>query len=100
MNSKPRKWRSEDYKAFVRGQPCLYKNWLGRDCDGPVEAHHVRKGTDGGTALKPSDGFSVPLCNRHHQMIEGHPEWLDEDFIVFKEMVILLMAYIANRREG
>jgi hypothetical protein len=33
-----------------------------RQCD-PA---HVRRGTDGGTGLKPSDCWVVPLCHAHH----------------------------------
>jgi hypothetical protein len=36
-------------------------------CDlGPIECAHVRSGTDGGMALKPSDGWAISLCSRHH----------------------------------
>jgi hypothetical protein len=41
---------------------------------GPVEAMHVRSGTDGGMGLKPSDRFTVPGCHdchvRSHQVGE------------------------------
>ena len=32
----------------------------------PIECAHVRSGTDGGTALKPSDCLCLSLCNFHH----------------------------------
>lgn len=32
----------------------------------PIECAHVRGGTDGGTALKPSDRWCISLCSRHH----------------------------------
>jgi hypothetical protein len=32
----------------------------------PVECAHVRTGTNGGTALKPSDGWVISLCRHHH----------------------------------
>lgn len=31
-----------------------------------IECAHVRAGTDGGTAIKPSDWWTVPLCSVHH----------------------------------
>ena len=58
--------RSIEHLQFVRGLPCLA---CGRRP--PSEAAHVRVGTDGGTAQKPSDKFAVPLCagchGRQHQ---------------------------------
>ena len=32
----------------------------------PIECAHVRSGTDGGTALKPSDRWCISLCSSHH----------------------------------
>ncbi len=32
-------------------------------------AHHIRKGTDGGMGLKPSDMYAVPICNTCHREI-------------------------------
>lgn len=37
------------------------------ECEGHIEAAHVRTGTDGGTGIKPSDSFSIPLCQRAHR---------------------------------
>jgi hypothetical protein len=32
----------------------------------PIECAHVRSGTDGGVALKPSDRWAISLCHEHH----------------------------------
>jgi hypothetical protein len=32
----------------------------------PVECAHVRSGTDGGMARKPSDHWAISLCSGHH----------------------------------
>ncbi len=32
----------------------------------PIEAAHVRTGTDGGMGMKPSDSWSISLCAPHH----------------------------------
>lgn len=53
--------RQVQHLAFVRQLPCVV---CGRVA--PSEAAHVRTGTDGGTALKPSDRYAVPLCARCH----------------------------------
>ena len=36
----------------------------------PIECAHVRRDTDGGTGLKPSDRWTISLCRDHH--IEQH----------------------------
>lgn len=54
--------RSRSHLDFIRGLPCCA---CGR---GPrSEAAHIRAGTDGGMGIKPSDQWTVPLCNRHHR---------------------------------
>ena len=38
------------------------------NCDGmPIEAAHVRTGTDGGAGMKPSDRWAISLCSAHHR---------------------------------
>lgn len=49
--------------AWIRTLPCVIRD---ADCEGNIEAAHVRAGTDGGMGLKPSDKHSVPLCSWHH----------------------------------
>lgn len=53
-------FRSEEYLDFIRQQSCLICSRHQAD------PHHWRKGTDGGTGLKPSDFFCIPLCREHH----------------------------------
>ncbi len=36
----------------------------------PIECAHVRRGTDGGCSLKPSDRWVISLCKFHH--LEQH----------------------------
>lgn len=54
------------HRAWVRRHHCCVPGCLQR----PIECAHVRGGTDGGVALKPSDRWSVSLCRDHH--IEQH----------------------------
>lgn len=52
--------RDKNHLAFIRSLPC---------CVCPniySEAAHIRKGTDGGMGLKPSDCWTVPLCRTCH----------------------------------
>jgi hypothetical protein len=59
---KPQPWvRSRGHLAFVGSLPCLA---CGRP--GPNEAAHVRSSTDGAAGRKPSDRYTVPLCERCH----------------------------------
>lgn len=51
------------HRKFVRGHACCVPGCQ----DGPIEFAHVRTGTDGGTALKPSDTHGISLCVEHHR---------------------------------
>lgn len=48
------------HRDFVRSLSCLVCG------NRPVEFAHVRAGTDGGTGMKPSDWWGVPLCHSCH----------------------------------
>ena len=62
--------RSEGFKQFVRGYPCLIAGINGHACDGKIQFAHVRKGNDGGLGVKPSDCHGVPMCDRAHIRIQ------------------------------
>lgn len=50
------------HRAWVRGFPCVVPGCE----DGPIEAAHCRRNTDGGTSLKPHDKWVFPACRKHH----------------------------------
>ena len=51
------------HRAWVRRHDCCV-----RGCKRtPIECAHVRSGTDGGTGMKPSDGWTISLCEFHHR---------------------------------
>ncbi len=54
------------HRAWVRRHQCCVPGCLRR----PIECAHVRRDTDGGVSLKPSDRWSISLCRDHH--IEQH----------------------------
>lgn len=54
---------NERHLAWIRRCPCAVRN---ADCEGPVVPHHVRRETDGGAGMKPSDRWAVPLCAFGH----------------------------------
>lgn len=61
----PAQIRSSGHLTFIRGFACSI---LGKhECQGKIEAAHVRGGTDGGLSLKPSDCFVIPLCSEAHR---------------------------------
>lgn len=50
------------HRAWVRRHRCSVPA-----CEAlPIECAHVRTGTDGGQALKPSDRWTISLCREHH----------------------------------
>ena len=50
------------HRAWVRRHHCSVPGCLLV----PIECAHVRRGTDGGVALKPSDRWVISLCRDHH----------------------------------
>ena len=65
----PRKSNSRTcaaHRAWVRRHRCCVRGCLRV----PIECAHVRKGTDGGLGLKPSDKWTISLCQSHH--LEQH----------------------------
>ena len=55
--------RCPAHLAWVRGFACSIPR-----CNGePIEAAHVRTGTDGGMGMKPGDQWVISLCASHHQ---------------------------------
>jgi hypothetical protein len=67
--SGPRKTTSRScaaHRAWVRRHRCSVHG-----CSRlPIECAHVRTGTDGGLGLKPSDKWTISLCQFHH--LEQH----------------------------
>ncbi|MHB9879138.1 DUF968 domain-containing protein [Pacificimonas sp. ICDLI1SI03] len=54
--------RCPSHTKWVGGHACVVPGCNGR----PIEVMHVRKGTDGGTGLKPSDIWTISGCQYHH----------------------------------
>ena len=58
--SKYKAHRNQKYLSWLREQNCVVSNKKAQ-C-----AHHIRLGTNGGTGIKPSDYFCLPLINEYH----------------------------------
>lgn len=58
--SKHNSHRNPKYLTWLRKQKCVASGNKAQ-C-----AHHIRLGTNGGSSLKPSDYFCIPLLNEYH----------------------------------
>ncbi|SNY95544.1 DUF968 domain-containing protein [Halomonas sp. hl-4] len=68
--STDKRWRSEQYLAFVRSLPCCM-------CmEKPCDAHHVIGLGWGlsGMGLTAPDSFAMPLCREHHAWMHQKPD--------------------------
>ena len=83
--------RSPSFLAYVRRHNCTIVEIDPTGCGGEIEAAHVRKGTDGGVGMKPSDCYALPLCREHHaeQHMIGEP--------AFERKYLFYMRAIADR---
>jgi hypothetical protein len=62
--------RYPGHAAWVRGHGCCVPGCKPDQLDPlttVIEAAHVRRNTDGGTALKPHDKWTISLCVKHHR---------------------------------
>ena len=86
---KPVYWRSPKYLKWVAQRPSVYS-----DKPGEV-AHHHRKGTGGGTSLKPSDVWAVPLTHAEHDEVGRGLIVLPEQ-ILMKTIIRQLSEYLTE----
>lgn len=57
------RYRSQQYRAWVRGCVCAIEGRNGHVCVPTRAAAHVRTGTDGCKDVKPSDFWCLSLCD-------------------------------------
>lgn len=60
------KLRCASHLKWIRGHECAVCGPHGSNFK--IEAAHVRNGTDGSLAVKPSDNWAIPLCALHHRI--------------------------------
>lgn len=60
---KVKRMRCPAHLAWVRTFACSVPGCAGK----PIEAAHVRTGTDGGVGMKPGDQWAISLCSMHHR---------------------------------
>jgi hypothetical protein len=54
--------RCPGHLKWIRGFECCVPDCKRR----PIEAAHVRTGTNGGMGMKPDDTWAISLCQHHH----------------------------------
>lgn len=76
--------RCPGHLNFVRGHECSVPGCK----EMPIEAAHVRCGTDGGMGMKPSDCWAISLCSAHHaeQHRIGEPAFEAKHLINMKSL--------------
>ena len=79
------------HRAWVRRHRCSVRGCLGL----PIECAHVRRGTDGGLGLKPSDRWTISLCRSHH--LEQH-EIGEAAFAIRHDLDLIQLAKEFARR--
>jgi len=93
MNPMPKqkRWKSEKYLEFIRKQPCIVCGYK------TTQAHHIRFANNSGTASKPSDTWTIPLCKLHHLEYHqiGRDTFYDRHGVdVFLDLFTLTRKYI------
>lgn len=94
-STREKRWRCPSHLAWVRKHKCCVP-----DCDWmPIEACHVRTGTDGGTGMKPSDNWVISLCQFHHRRQHqlGEPEFEQTFGLDMKELAQEFFAKSPHR---
>jgi hypothetical protein len=83
------RFRSQRHLRHVRSHACVMC-----DAEAPIEAAHVRLGSDGGMGCKPSDIYAVALCGgpegcHQRQHVQG-----ERTFWQGKDVAAIIEAFI------
>lgn len=91
--------RNASHLKWIRGHDCAICGTLRSSY--PIEAAHVRTGTDGALGVKPSDCWAIPLCSHHHrdQHLIGEAEFERIHKIDMKAIAQALWAKSPHRRK-
>jgi hypothetical protein len=97
----PVKVRSPGHRKWIRGFECAVQDLNWKQCATDTECAHVRTGTDGGTGIKPSDKWCIPLCPEHHreQHQMGEPAFERKYNFVMKALAAELWNASPHRRK-
>lgn len=70
MLVKPKRVIDRRYREWIKNLPCLLSSM---GCIQPIDPHHVIPKGEGRMGSKVSDRRCVPLCRRHHEIVEANP---------------------------
>lgn len=65
---KPKRIIDRKYLKWVKTKPCLFQVSDAMPCHGPIDPHHRRPRSLGG-----SDYTAVPMCRFHHDLAHQYP---------------------------
>lgn len=70
--------KNKKHLMYVTTLPCFIQQAGFYTCNGPIQAHHLLKPSDGkrGMSLKAGDDQAIPLCMYHHAKL--HTKFGDE----------------------
>lgn len=99
VKDKPRRelrLRCPAHLAFVRSHACSVPG-----CQlTPIEAAHVRTGTDAGLGFKPGDNHAISLCAMHHRLQHQHGERAFEKMTGIDMKALAAAFWSAFRKEN
>lgn len=82
------------HRAWLRSHHCVVPGCLAE----PIEVSHLRTAANAGVALKPHDGFAVPMCHAHHAEYHqrGHKEFQRQYGV---DLAALAVAFVKDSRD-
>ena len=90
-------WRSKRYMDYISCQPSDLSGQMGYDSgtgEYRNDPHHYRKGSKGGTGIKPSEVWVISLTHKEHVQVEAGKIVLD-DKLVMRAIINHLNNYLA-----
>lgn len=85
-------WRSKPYREWVATLPSIITGSRDR-----VVPHHHRHGSDGGTGLKPSDSYCVPVTYDEHIDVHSGKIAID-DLDALRACVRQITEYLVEKK--
>lgn len=93
---KPHAHRDPRYRKYIRSLPCAECGHYGSKRD-PIVAAHLRCLGDGGTGIKPSDYYAVPLHEKKCHRAVKHQKGAEAlSFDPAKEVIKCLIGYFVG----
>ena len=91
--AKPKAWRSEEYRAFIREHLCL-------KCGVAFTVAHHEGFGEQGVGIKAPDSYCVPLCEACHDKVHNIGYLTFWQAIDVKKKMIEYLTEFLMRKEG